>query len=260
MKPGPFILAACLTLPFGLLAVEPGDTREAVIAELGPPSGTAEVGSSSILFYPRGEVKLRDGRVVSASLITDEALAARAAAEAESLRRMDEAAQARLARLEAEGRAVYAAKKSDARFVTLPAAEQLAFWRTFATRYPMVPIKDEVDALADRVNLELRLREMEAANEARIAQLEARLAATENQAARAELEAQRNRYRSAAYPYGRYHPRRSNYDRDDDNRPRPRPDPDRPRTTPPQNPVDADRARAMADAEEARRRVYTGGQ
>lgn len=247
------LFATLVVLPFPLAAVDSGDTREAVIAELGQPTGTASVGSSAILFYDRGEVKLRDGRVTTVNLVSAETLAAREAAEAEALQRREEAELARLERLEAQGRATYAAKKADTRFATLPALEQLTFWRTFAARYPTISVEAEITSLLELANHELRLREIAAENDARLAELEARLAATEDQAARAEREARQNRVTYSGYPYGRPRPIRP--------RPHDHPSPpvERQEATPPLNPVDADRAKAMADYEEARSRAYTGG-
>lgn len=231
-------------------AVAVGDSRDDVITALGQPSGAAEVGSQSILFYDRGEVKLREGRVVAVNLISEEELAARRHAEAQALERMEAAAQARLERLTAEGRATYAAKKTDARFAALPAAEQLGYWRTFATRYPMINIDEELAALTDRVNYEMRLRELQAAHEAEIAQLAERVEAAEEQAARAEREARRDRYVYPGYGYGRPRPGYPH-------RPPPR-QPERQMATPPAHPADAARAEAMAEAEEARRRIFNG--
>lgn len=244
MKPFLASVAAALMIhPLMAPAVEPGDSREAVEAELGRATGTADIGPLTILLFDRGEVKLRDGRVTEVNLISEEELAARRAAEAESLRRMEEAAQARLERLEAEGRAVYAAKKADPRFAQLPVMDQLAYWRTFAARYPMIPVEAEIETLMDRAETELRLRELSVAHQDRLDELEARVADAEERALRAEREARRD-----GYPYFHHlrppfpgFPRKS------------------PRTTPPQNPIDAARADAMADYEEARRRAYRGG-
>lgn len=257
MKPRPIalaVVAACL--PFTLCAVAPGDSSEAVVAELGAPSGTATVGSNTIWFFARGEVKLRDGRVVAANLVSVEDLTARQAAETAAILRMEEAAQARLARLEAEGRAVYAAKKVDANFATLPADAQLSYWRSFASRYPMVSVAAEIAPLAERVGYELRLRELAAANEARLAEIEQRVENAEDRAARAEREARRDRYYGNGYRFGGQPARPRHPPHHDD---RPPPPNSESRTTPPLNPVDAARADAMAEIEANRQRAYNGG-
>jgi hypothetical protein len=246
------LLFVCL--PLRLAAVENGDTREAVVAELGAPTGSAAVGANTILFFARGEVHLRDGRVVKANVVSAEELAKREAEQAAAIKRMDDAARERLARLEAEGHAIYAAKKTDAQFAALPAVEQLNYWRSFASRYPMIPVADEIAPLAERVEHDLRLRELVAGNEARLADIEARVENAEERAARAEREARRDRY----YPgYGvltghQSRPHHHHHDRG--------PvvvEPAEP--TPPQHPVDAARADAMAEIEAARQRAYNGG-
>ena len=192
-RPLASVAAALLLQPLLLLAVEQGDSRAAVEAELGPATGTARIGPVTILFFDRGEVKLRDDRVTEVNLISEDELAARRAAEAESLRRMEQAAQARLARLEAEGRAVFAAKKSDPHFAMLPARDQLAYWRTFAARYPTIPVDAEIEPLLAQVEQELRLRELTAASQERLDELEARVADAEERAERATREARRGR-------------------------------------------------------------------
>jgi hypothetical protein len=244
----PLALAAS---PLSMVAVEPGDTRDAVVAELGTPTGSAAVGANTILFFARGEVTLRDNRVIAANVISAEELAKREAERAAAIKRMDAEAQARLARLETEGRAIYAAKKADAQFGALPVVEQLNYWRSFASRYPMISVAAEIAPLAERVEHELRVRELAAANEARVDELEARVESAEDRAARAEREARRDRY---GYPA--FYPRRSRPP-DYGHHPPPRRDP--PVTTPILNPVDAARAEAMAEIEAARQRAYAGG-
>jgi hypothetical protein len=251
-QPLPLVFAL-VALPLGLAAVESGDTREAVIAELGAPTGSAAIGSNTILFFARGEVTLRDNRVVTANVISAEELAKREAEQAAALQRMDEAAKARLARLETEGRAIYAAKKVDSPFAALPVIEQLNYWRAFATRYPMIAVAAEIAPLAERVEHELRMRELAAASEERLAEIEARVENAEERAARAEREARRDRYGyPVGYPVHRPWPHGGGH-----NAP-PRRDPV-PVATPVLNPVDAARAEAMAETEAARRRAYNGG-
>jgi predicted esterase len=62
----------CLSFTLGFLfavnllpALEIGATREAVIAEKGPPHGKMEAGSVEFLKYPDQALKLRDGKVIA---------------------------------------------------------------------------------------------------------------------------------------------------------------------------------------------------
>jgi S1-C subfamily serine protease len=63
MKPLKFAIAILFSLG-RLMAVELGDTRESVIAEMGPPIGTMVGAGLEILRYSDVRIKLRDGRVV----------------------------------------------------------------------------------------------------------------------------------------------------------------------------------------------------
>ena len=65
MKQNPFAFIFVAWLPLSSLAVEIGDTRDSVISELGKPTGSAGVGDRTVLFFSRGEVTLRDDRVVA---------------------------------------------------------------------------------------------------------------------------------------------------------------------------------------------------
>jgi len=61
MRMGPAILM--LTLSLRSLAVQVGDPRSAVVAELGEPSSKLAAGSREILKYPEGRLELVDGKV-----------------------------------------------------------------------------------------------------------------------------------------------------------------------------------------------------
>lgn len=188
-------VASLLILPGAVFALQPGDTRDAVIAELGAPNGSAAAGDRVMMYYDRGTVQLRDGRVAEVNLVSATELAAREAKEAAAIQRMDEATQARRARLETEGTAILAAKKADASFASLPADTQLGYWRQFAIRFPMISVENEITPLAAKVDAEQRLREVEAANAARLAALEERLAEAEERAADAENMTRYGSYR-----------------------------------------------------------------
>jgi hypothetical protein len=79
----PGLLLFCLPA----LALEKGDPRDAVFAELGEPSGSMKNGAKEILLYPSGTVTLENGRLIQADLsqknIQD---AASRAQEAEKIR------------------------------------------------------------------------------------------------------------------------------------------------------------------------------
>ncbi len=51
--------------------IEEGDTREAVIEALGEPNGTVMLGETEILYYKRGQVDIRDGKVAKQSIVSE---------------------------------------------------------------------------------------------------------------------------------------------------------------------------------------------
>jgi len=64
------VVGACVGV--SAWAVKEGDSRQAVIAELGIPIGEIQRGDEGILYYERGTVHLRTGVVVNADLISAE--------------------------------------------------------------------------------------------------------------------------------------------------------------------------------------------
>ena len=62
------VVGGCLGI--SAWAVKPGDSRQAVIDELGKPMGFVGRGDEEILYYDRGAVQLKDGKVLTAELIS----------------------------------------------------------------------------------------------------------------------------------------------------------------------------------------------
>jgi hypothetical protein len=239
------LVVAIALVASGVHAVEIGDRREAVVAELGTPTGTVSVGQNTILTFERGNVKLRSDRVVAVNLITAAELTARKAAAAEALQR-----------LEADGLAAYKAKKADAAFAALPAGDQLRYWQSFAGRYPMISVEAEIAPLVAIVDEESDARALEAAHDERLAALEERVDDAEARAARAEREARRARYNSydgygnpAVFPVGSGRP---HHRPPEENRP-----PAKQPATVITDTTEASRDGAMSDIEDARARAYS---
>ena len=180
MRTSPIALAVVIAVATcAARAVQPGDLRDAVVAELGRPTGKVAMGGVETWYYPRGQVRLRDGRVFFTDLMSDADLAARTAAEEAAQLRIQKEQQQRLAQLTEEGQAALAGRKSDPTFVLLSAAEQLAYWKLFAVRYPMISLENELVALRQRIDDEQRLRELDRINASRVAELQSRLAVAE---------------------------------------------------------------------------------
>ncbi len=157
------------------MAVQVGDSYEQVIDELGTPSGLVDAGTFTWLQFDRGTVKLSDGRVVQASLISQQEL------EMRRLRERDERA-----RRIAAGQAVKDAYFANPTVYTWTAAQQLAFWHDFRMRYPEIPADVEYMGALNQYRVEqaaLRRERAEQQNmweqEQRLRELEIRLQQTE---------------------------------------------------------------------------------
>jgi len=197
---------------FSAHAVEVGDTMDAVVSELGTPQGTWRTHDLTTLSYPRGQVALRDGRVVSANLLSIEAFEARK--ERDAIRRTErEIAQreATAKRIE-EGTLIRDNALVDARFQALPGAQRAQWWRQFMENYPEVPIGAEYHTAVSEWRNTEREALARAEEQRRLRELEQRVASAEARASAAE---RRSRYSvspivywPAAYPvtYTRHSP------------------------------------------------------
>lgn len=116
--------------------VKTGDSRETVVRTLGNPAGNVSFGNQEVLYYPRGEVSLEDGKVVGSSILS----------ESEFRRRQ----QARLAE---EEEARKAAEEVAAAAPPVPASEP-------AVEEEDAPTQEELEAEARRqAELEARIEE-----------------------------------------------------------------------------------------------------
>jgi len=189
---------ANFTLP--VCAVSLGDSRVSVQSELGKPDGSTTIGNREILCYPRGQVRLQDGRVVSSTLISETAFATQQAREEEDAKRRAQLAAAREAQLETEGRVILADRETNPDFLALPAHEQLRLWQIFAARYPMIPVGEEIARMRGRVETEEANLLLASARERELALLEARIEAVERRATRRGHDGGRS-YRGSYYGY-----------------------------------------------------------
>lgn len=179
MKTPAFLALLVLSVP--LCAADPavGATFAEVRAALGPPKGLAKAGDRQLLYYDRGQIELTGGRVSRVALRSAEAQAAHAAKVAAEEARIREESELRRARRLSEGEAVMAAKLADTRFNAAPLAYQVSFWEDFARRYPGVDCREPLAIARLQLAEQLEERRERAEQAARIAHLEARLAAAE---------------------------------------------------------------------------------
>jgi hypothetical protein len=174
--------------------VRPGASLGEVQAVLGTPNGEALLNDRQFLYYERGTVELRDGRVTKVALRTAEGQAAVIARE----ERMRAERESQRAHLLAEGNALRERKLTDAMFQAAPAAHQVAFWEDFAQRYPGVSVAEPLSIARMRLNEQLDEKRRRSEELNRLNELEERLAAAEREPVY---------YRVRSYPvhYGRYH-------------------------------------------------------
>jgi hypothetical protein len=188
--------------------LERGDSRTAVIAELGEPDGLIASGDYEMLSYERGKVELRAGRVVEIDLISDAELALRR--KAEKLRAEEEARQAEQARrlrIERGGK-VKQQLMSSVDYAEASGSRKVQILRRFQERYPEVDISDLLEpALAAK-----RIEQAELAQRRRMEELERRVDEAESSAQQAQWRAEQaentarnarlnSYYRQSAYPY-----------------------------------------------------------
>ena len=176
------------TLKLGLLAallwsgaaeaLQPGATRMSVVAELGAPTGFIRAGKEETLYYDRGNVQLRDGKVVDFELISAEQLRERQAA-AEKARAAQAARNAELrAQLKTEGEAALKKLLAEPDFFRAPDSVQVARWREFMQKYPDVAVSEYYLPALKRLEAE----QARTAQEQRIAILEQRVLNAEQRA------------------------------------------------------------------------------
>ena len=192
-------------LKFGLLAallwggaaeaLQPGNTRLQVIAELGAPTGFIRAGKEETLYYERGTVQLRDSKVVDFEIISPEQLSVRQAAAEKARAEQAERTALWRAQLKVEGEAVLAKLLADSDLAQAPAAVQVERWREFMKKYPDVPV-------AAYYLPALKRFEAEQAREAQ----DQRIAALEQRVQNAELRALQNDTSKWQYPDYYYYP------------------------------------------------------
>jgi hypothetical protein len=170
-----------VSVPLALAGAEvrTGDTIDSVRTALGVPRGQLKIGPRQLLYYDRGEVELQAGAVTRVALMSETEYAAMEARRADDAARLN----AEMVRRNADGEALKARRLSDPTFLSAPLSYQLAFWQNFSLRYPGVPVDEQLTVA------HLRLAEQynqQQAQEARLAELEARVNDAESRSDSAE--------------------------------------------------------------------------
>jgi hypothetical protein len=206
------------TLCAGASTLEKDFTVEQVVEALGKPMGIIELSDKTLYLYPQGEVTM------TAELVSDFELMETEEFQAEQKRRRIEreewqADQEKRAamRLEA-GQALKAEKMQSRAFASLPAKDQVDYWRSFQRRFPSVDISEQLATAL--LGYEMELAELR--SQERISDLETRVAQAEREAAAARLETEklrketeqlrnRSRYNLRHYTNPVLHPRPYHY-------------------------------------------------
>jgi len=207
-----------LSGPWLFAGVDVGDSYDAVIDRLGAPTVYIQTDTMAWLHYDRGTVKLEEGRVVEASLISPAKAEARHALEREELERRRTLLAEQEARRIQEGWDLKQSRSVDPRFHASPASQQVAFWRSFMVRYPEIPVHGELAIAMEQYQAERERALQERERERRITELEERLRrAEEREMARSYSGARRSVYHRGPqvvlvaghhhpYPLHRAHP------------------------------------------------------
>jgi len=204
-----FIFFSALLGAMALQAVEVGDARTSVIAELGQPIGELQLGDKERLLFPTGDVTFIDGKVSGVSLKTPQQLRREAEIRQEQVEYWAGVRAEEQANDLARGRAWLSRLKDDPGAVT---AEQLRtmveHWKMMQEKYPGADIDAEYEATLALIEArEAELREQR--RSLRIAALEERVANAERRAAEAQREAYEARNASYGGYYGGYYYPRS---------------------------------------------------
>jgi len=212
-----FLAVAVFAVP--AFSVEPGDTRESVLVQMGEPQCAHKMEASEWLLYPQGKVWLESNRVTRAELLSPEQFAKKQVLDerariAEQLRREAQ----RLERIE-KGTELRARLLKSPDLFLKPAREQLQVWQRFRRDYPEIDVSDPYLAALEAARIE---RENEERAD-RIRDLEDRVRQAELRAFDAEQKAARKRRVRYTYyepypvlyaPCRTSRPQRSHHDRD----------------------------------------------
>jgi len=190
--------------------VQIGEHVSQVRRELGEPKGYVRMDTFELLYYDRGRVECRAGRVVDMDLVTPEELAARREDEARQRARQAREVEERRARMTVRGEALKSDKLSDPAFLAGSAADRLRFWTAFRKLYRDVNVDVEYGETLLQFEHDLALeeeareRERErAAADQRLIELERRVLDAEARARNAEevaYDARQDRGNRFYYP------------------------------------------------------------
>lgn len=162
-----------------------GDPLDRVYEILGVPDGYMQIDDREWVYYDRGKITAREGVVESVSLVSqDEADRVRARDEAEW-----RAVQARRAARVREGERIRNQVLSDARFLSMTAAQRVSYWEGFQQQYPEVNIDGVYQATRREYQRDQDQQRLAQAEQRRLSELETRVREAEQRARDAEYRA-----------------------------------------------------------------------
>lgn len=193
--------------------IAPGDPVEDVIARLGQPKGYIKTRTIEVLFFDRGKVEVRDGLVASAEILTPEEVDAKQKRDEKERKAQEEADRFRREARRVEGQEIKETKLSDPAFLTLPAGDQIAYWKRFSALYPDVSLDSAYAARLAEAHRQQPLEQELRSLHLKIKEMEEKVERAEARARAAEEEARRARGRYV-YPisyYRLHYPQRSSH-------------------------------------------------
>lgn len=198
MKQWLILLATGLAAIAVQAEVDTGETYARVLERLGQPQGEIASGDYRLLYYERGKVELRGGKVTKSDLLSPEQFETQRLLREKQAAEAERSAQEARARRIVEGTAVRAARLADPVFMASSAADRVAFWQHFKRTYPEVLLGDEYTVALRELEQQYAEMRLAQQRDAQVDELERRVADAEDRARRAE--------RRSTFYYGSYSP------------------------------------------------------
>lgn len=164
--------ACCLLVNVSFSDVlQPGDSADRVLRELGDPDGSIHTNKGTVWLYEDGKVLVKDGVVARLDFLTEEELLLKERDHKRSIKAHKEYEADRQKRIK-EGLAVKKRQLENPGFLSMRASSQLAYWRGFQKSYPGVDISTEMRRLNQQLMVEQATRDkMARARNARIEEM-----------------------------------------------------------------------------------------
>ena len=116
--------------------IEIGDTRDDVIKALGEPDGSVALGDTEVMFYSRGQIDIKDGKVAHHDVISQEEFEARQQSRLKAQREQSRRAAEQLAQTKVQKSAQPKPASTEQQLADMSGEEQVAYWRDYQRKNP----------------------------------------------------------------------------------------------------------------------------